>query len=133
MGHRTSSWPTSCVTGMCRPARTTRASSRIIEKAVAALPGKFDKIHVRVGSALYEHDAVTRMDELAIGYVISAEISPQLKECIEALPEDHWRSAGEESDAIREWAGVNCVPCDGNWSKDSITPRRYLAIRMRLR
>jgi hypothetical protein len=73
------------------------------------------------------------MDERAIAYAISAKMSPQLKECVEALPEDHWKPAGEERDAIREWTEVNYVPSDGNWSKDAVTPRRYLAIRIKPR
>ena len=106
-------------------------NTRIIEKAVAALPGKFDKIYVRGDSALYEHEAMTWMDSRAIAYAISVRMSPQIKECIEALPESHWKPAGEETDAIREWAEVNYVPTDGNWSKEFATPRRYLAIRIK--
>jgi Transposase DDE domain group 1 len=106
-------------------------NTRIIEKAVAALPGKFDKIYVRGDSALYEHEAMTWMDSRAIAYAISVRMSPQIKACIEALPESHWKPAGEERDAIREWAEVNYVPTDGNWSKEFATPRRYLAIRIK--
>lgn len=106
---------------------------RIIQKAVAALPGKFDKIYVRGDSALYEHDAMTWMDRQAIAYAISVRMSPQIKACIEALPASHWKAAGEEVDAIREWAEVNYVPSDNNWSKEFATPRRYLAIRIRPR
>lgn len=106
---------------------------RVIQKAVAALPGKFDEIRLRGDSALYEHEAMTWMDENRIRYAISVRMSPQIKDCIEALPEDHWRPAGEEVDAIREWAEINYVPSDGNWSKEHATPRRYLAIRIRPR
>lgn len=106
---------------------------RIIQKAVATLPGKFDEIRLRGDSALYEHDAMTWMDEHRIRYAISVRMSPQIKSCIEALPESHWRPAGEETDAIREWAEINYVPTDGNWSKEHATPRRYLAIRIRPR
>lgn len=106
---------------------------RVIEKAVRALPTGIDKIYMRGDSAFYEHELMTWMDSQAIAYAISADMSQQLKACIEALPEDHWKSAGEETDAIREWAEVNYVPSDGNWSKDAVTPRRYLAIRIRPR
>jgi hypothetical protein len=37
----------------------------------------------------------------------------------------------EEADAIRESAEVNYLPSDGIWRKDIISPRRYLAIRIR--
>lgn len=104
---------------------------RIIQKAVAALPGKFDEIRLRGDSALYEHDAMTWMDENAVRYAISVRMSPQIKDCIEQLPENHWKPAGEETDAIREWAEINYVPSDGNWSKEFATPRRYLAIRIK--
>jgi len=106
---------------------------RVIRKAVAALPGKFDEIRLRGDSALYEHEAMTWMDEHCIRYAISVRMSPQIKDCIEALPEDHWKPAGEEADAIREWAEINYVPSDGNFNKEFSTPRRYLAIRIKPR
>jgi hypothetical protein len=104
---------------------------RVLEKAVAALPGKYDKIYVRGDSALYEHELMTWLDNRAIAYAISADMSEQLKAAILALPEDHWKLDRMEADAVREWAEVNYVPSDGNWSKDAVTPRRYLAIRIR--
>ena len=60
-------------------------------------------------------------------------MSPQLAACIAALPEDHWKLDREEADAIREWAEVNYLPSDGVWKKDAVSPRRYLAIRIRPR
>ncbi len=68
-----------------------------------------------------------------IGYAISADMSPQLVECIAALPEDHWKADQPEADATREWAEVNYLPSDGIWKKNAISPRRYLAIRIRPR
>lgn len=106
---------------------------RVIEKAVAALPGKFDKIYVRGDSALYEHDLMAWLDSQAIAYAISADMSEGLKACILALPEAHWKPLAGERDAIREWAEVNYVPDDGIYKKDFLTPRRYLAIRVRPR
>ena len=79
---------------------------RVVEKALAALPGGFDKIYLRGDSALYEHDLMRWLDEQAIGYAISADMSPQLAECIAALPEGHWKPDKPEIDAIREWAEV---------------------------
>lgn len=106
---------------------------RIIQKAVAALPGKFDETRLRGDSALYEHEAMGWMDDNGVRYAISVRMSQQIKACIEALPESHWKPAGEEADAIREWAEINYVPSDGNWSKEHATPRRYLAIRIKPR
>jgi hypothetical protein len=54
-------------------------------------------------------------------------------QCIAALPEDHWKLDREETDAIREWAEVNYLPSDGILKKDAVSPRRYLAIRVRPR
>jgi len=101
---------------------------RVVEKAIAALPGGIDKIYLRGDSALYEHELMGWLDEQAIGYAISADMSPQLAACIAALPEDHWKPDQPETDAIREWAEVNYLPSDGVWKKDAVSPRRYLAI-----
>ena len=106
---------------------------RVVEKALAALPGGIDRICLRGDSALYEHELMGWLDEQAIGYAISADMSPQLAECIAALPEGHWRADQQETDAIREWAEVNYLPSDGIWRKDAVSPRRYLAIRIRRR
>src|SRR5580692_10958122 len=106
---------------------------RVVEKALAALPGGIDKIYLRGDSALYEHDLMRWLDERAIGYAISADMSPQLADCIAGLTEDHWKPDQPEVDAIREWAEVNYLPSDGIWKKDAVSPRRYLAIRIRPR
>jgi hypothetical protein len=76
---------------------------RVVEKAIAALPGGIDKIYLRGDSALYEHELMRWLDEQAVSYAIAAEMSPQLAQCIAALPEDHWKLDREETDAIREW------------------------------
>src|SRR5438552_308129 len=106
---------------------------RVVEKAIAALPGGIEKVYLRGDSALYEHELMGWLDGQGIGYAISADMSPQLAECIAALPDDHWKRDGEERDATREWAEVNYLPSDGNWRKDAVSPRRYLAIRIRPR
>jgi hypothetical protein len=105
----------------------------VVEKALAALPAGIAKIDLRGDSALYEHDLMRFLDERAIGYAISADMSPQLAECIAALPENQWRRDQDEADAIREWAEINALPSNGIWKKDAVSPRRYLAIRIRPR
>lgn len=104
---------------------------RVVEKAVAALPGKLDKIYLRGDSALYEHDLMSWLDGQAIAYAITADMSEQLKAAIEALPEDHWKLERQGTDAVREWAEVNYLPSDGIHKKDHVTPRRYLVTRVR--
>jgi hypothetical protein len=106
---------------------------RVVEKALAALPGGIDKIWLRGDRALYEHALMRWLDDQAIGYAISADMSVQFSECIAALPEEHWKPDQQEADAIREWAEVNYLPSDGVWKKDAVSPRRYLAIRIRPR
>ena len=68
--------------------RAARATRRVV-KALAALPGGLDKIYLRGDSALYEHELMRWLDAKAIGYAISADMSPQLCECIAAMPGDH--------------------------------------------
>jgi Transposase DDE domain group 1 len=106
---------------------------RVVERALAALPPGIERILLRGDSALYEHELMGELDARGIGYAISADMSPQLADCIAALPEDHWKRDAEEQDAIREWAEVNYLPSDGCFRKDAVTPRRYLAIRIRPR
>ena len=91
------------------------------------------RIYLRGDSALYEHELMGFLDNRAIGYAISADMSPHLSECIAALPQDHWKPDREEADAVREWAEVNYLPSDGICKKDAVSPRRYLAIRIRPR
>lgn len=100
---------------------------------MAALPPGLEKIYLRGDSALYNHELMRTLDAAGIGYAISADMSQQLAHCIRALPEDHWKPDAVERDAIREWAEVNYLPADGIWRKDAVSPRRYLAIRIRPR
>ena len=105
----------------------------MVEKAVAALPDGIERVYLRGDSALYEHELMAWLDARAIGYAISADMSPQLAACIAALPEARWRLDREEADAIREWAEVDYLPDDGVFKKDAVSPRRYLALRLRPR
>jgi hypothetical protein len=58
---------------MSRPAWANR---RVVEKALAVLPGGIHKMHLRGESALYEHELMRRLDEQPIGYAISANMTP---------------------------------------------------------
>jgi hypothetical protein len=66
-------------------------------------------------------------------YAISVRVSPQIKECIEALGESHWKPARQESDAIRVWTEISDLLADGDWSPEHASPRRYLAIPIKPR
>ena len=61
---------------------------------------------------------MTFMDERAIAYAISADMSAPLKQAILALPNDHWKPADVEAGRVREWAEVNYLPDDGVYKKD---------------
>src|SRR5437899_8218240 len=119
--------------GLTRWVPAGSGNRRVVEKARAALPGGIDKIYRRGDSALYEHELMGGLDAPAIGYAISADMSRQLAECVAALPEGHGKPDQHETEAIREWAEVNYRPSDGIWKKDAVSPRRYLAIRIRPR
>ncbi|HYA79939.1 MAG TPA: IS1380 family transposase [Methylocystis sp.] len=106
-------------------------NARVIETAVAALPGTFDHIYVRGDSALYAHEAMAWMDKRAIGYAISADMTGPLKAAILALPQEAWRFERADGAVVREWAEVDFVPDDGVYKKDWVAPRRYLAVRLR--
>lgn len=56
----------------CRRARAIAASLR---RRVAALPSGIEKVYVRGGSALYEHELMMWMDDQAIAYATSANMS----------------------------------------------------------
>lgn len=108
-------------------------NARVIEKALAALPGKFDRIYVRGDSALYEHETMALMDKRGVGYAISADMTGPLKTAILALPRQAWKiERVDPAGVVREWAEVAFAPDDGDYKKDQDVPtRRYLAIRVR--
>ncbi len=64
-------------------------------------------------------------------FAVSADMSPQLRQEIEALPEDAWKVWKEEKRGmVREWAEVPYVP-GRKYEKKDAQPYRYLAIRVR--
>lgn len=99
---------------------------RVVQKAVAALPAGIEHIRLRGDSALYEHELLDWMANEEIGFAVSADMSPQLRNIIEALPENAWQVEREERDAVRQWAEVVFV----SEEQRSAQPHRYLAIRI---
>ena len=102
----------------------------VVQKAVAALPDGVERVFLRGDSALYEHELMDWLDEQAIGFAISADMSPQLRQAIEALPEAAWQTDKQEQDAVRQWAEVAYVPDDGKFGKTTQVHHRYLTIRI---
>jgi hypothetical protein len=99
---------------------------RVVQKAVQALPPGVEQIRLRADSALYEHALLDWMAGQNIGFAVSADMSPQLRAPIEALPETAWQTDREEADAVRQWAEVMFVSSE----QRSPQPHRYLAIRV---
>ena len=103
---------------------------RLVDEACEALPpGSWD-IWVRSDSAAYEQDNLDHWDEKSWKFAVSADMSPQLKAVVEAVPAESWRLMDEKGGVIREWAEVEYVPSKRNEKKDA-RPYRYLALRLR--
>ena len=103
---------------------------RVVQKTVAALPDGVEQVFLRGDSALYEHDLMDWLDGEQIGFAISADMSTQLRQAIEALPEEAWQTETQDRDAVRQWAEVAYVPDDGKFAKNTPVDHRYLALRI---
>ncbi len=86
---------------------------RILERAVAALPGGLTQLYVRGDSALYETAVLRWCEEHGIEYAISADVSAPLQAEIQRLPTSAWQLEREDAEARREWAEVPYVPTIG--------------------
>lgn len=108
----------------------------LVDKAYAMLPPGSWRIRIRSDSAAYEQDNLDHWDGNHWLFYVSADMTPQLKAEIEALPAEAWQPWKEdkqrETRAIREWAEVPYVPSRKSEKKDS-KPYRYVAIRLRPR
>lgn len=102
---------------------------RVLENALRALPASVQQIRLRADSALYEQSVLRLCHERGIEYAISADMSPELRAAIAALPEAAWTTLVEEADAQRQWAEVVFTPTDAAHRKDAHAPR-YLALRI---
>ncbi len=68
-----------------------------------------------------------------LGLAISTRMSEALRKAIEKVPEEGWEAYGKaNATEIRECAEVSFVPGEKSEHKDT-EPRRYIAIRLRLR
>ena len=96
---------------------------RVVEKAV----GRHRQIYPRGESALYKHELMGWLDEQAIGHAISGRHEPAALPVHSVAALDHWKLHREETDAIREWAEVHYLPCDGIWKKDAVPQRAAIS------
>ena len=110
----------------------SRDIRRIVDEGYDTLPPDDWKVRVRSDSAAYEPEGILdHWDGRGWEFAVSADMSPQLRGAIEALPEDAWHPwKTETKGAIREWAEVPYVP--SRQQEKKYTPLyRYLAIRIR--
>ena len=104
---------------------------RIVDEAFEMLPAGEWKVKVRSDSAAYQQDVLDHWHVRRWQFAVSADMSVQLRQAIEALPADAWQMwHAEKGGMIREWAEVPFTPSRKNEEKDS-QPYRYLAVRIR--
>ena len=104
---------------------------RMVDEAYEMLPPGEWKVRVRSDSAGYQQDTLDHWHNRGWGFAVSADMSLQLKQEVESLPDESWNVwKSEKHDMVREWAEVPCVPGRKYERRDS-QPYRYLAIRVR--
>ena len=110
----------------------------IVQQSVASLEAVgVTEFALRSDSAGYQHAVLNWARAERIPFAISADLSPDLKARIEALPATAWQpfrqwQGAELVHLDREWAEVEFTPSDGS-TKKNLMPDRYLAIRARPR
>ena len=105
----------------------------VVDTAAATLPPRADGwvIGVRSDSAAYEQATLDHWAARGWRFAVSADMSPQLRAAVVALPETAWQPWAEErGGVVREWAEVVYVPSRVGERKEQ-QPYRYVAIRVR--
>jgi hypothetical protein len=106
--------------------------------AFAALPDHIQQRYFRGDSACHENDLLgwlkhpDRAQEPggAIGFAVSARMSPELAEAIAGVPKSNWKTFAKEADGtLRQWAEVDFVPGEAGEKKNS-QPLRYIGLRL---
>lgn len=118
----------------------------VTRRAFAALPPSVTELAFRGDSACYNHDLLNWLRDPGreggrsgeIRFAISADMSPELRARIVALPADAWEpivvpggARAADADLERCWAEVEFSP-EGTTKRDA-EPDRTLAIRIRRR
>ncbi len=105
--------------------------AQVVDEAYEMLPPGPWRVKVRSDSAGYQQPVLDRWQERGWQFAVSADMSQQLRQEIEALPAASWQMwKVERSGVIREWAEVPYVPTRQYERRDS-QPYRYLAIRVK--
>ena len=107
--------------------------ARVVDAAYESLPPREGgwQVRVRSDSAAYEQSLLEHWAGRGWSFAVSADMTPQLRAEIVALPPEAWRHWAEEPGGfVREWAEVPYVPSRAQERRDS-HPYRYLTIRIR--
>ena len=108
-----------------------RGIREMVDEAYTMLPPGPWRVKVRSDSAAYQHDVLDHWQERGWQFAVSADMSPGLRQEIEALPKDAWKVwKTEKRGMVREWAEVPYVPARQYERRDS-EPYRYLAVSVR--
>ena len=109
----------------------SRDIKRLVDEAYDMLPSGQWQVWVRSDSAAYEQKNLDHWHSLGWKFAVSADMSPQLRAEIEALPSDAWRVwKTDKRGKVREWAEVPYVP-GRKYEERETKPYRYVAIRVR--
>ena len=108
----------------------SRGIKRLVDESYEMLPPGQWQIWVRSDSAAYEQDNLDHWHNRGWKFAVSADMSPQLRQEIEALPPEAWKVwKTEKRSMVREWAEVPYVP-SRRYEERNAHPYRYIAIRV---
>ncbi len=108
----------------------------LIKRSFGSLPDTVNEYYFRADSACYDERVLKWLSNAEreggpsgpIGFTISADMSPELREICKAVPEPQWDLLEERADETVMCSEVEFTP--GDWSK-AASPLRYLALRIR--
>jgi hypothetical protein len=99
---------------------------RVLAEAVAQVRALgVETVYLRSDSAAYQHEVMRYCRGEAVGFAISADLSPALKQAVAEVPEGAWQRLGR---GRQEWAEVVFVPEGAGYSLKE-EPCRYVAVR----
>jgi hypothetical protein len=111
---------------------------RLIRRGFASLPQWVTERYFRADSACYDEEVLKWLADPEreggpageIGFTISADMTPQLRDLCEGIAEGEWQLVEERVHETVWCTEVEFTP--GNWPKDA-KPLRYIAVRFRAR
>lgn len=97
--------------------------ARVVDEAYDSLPAGAWQVQVRSDAAAYQQEVLDHWDGRGWRFAVSADLTPQLRTEILALPPQAWQVWAEEPGGfVREWAEVPFVPTPGEppWAPASL-------------